>query len=81
MMRHIAFAIIALALAGCETASVVPSKLSPPSSRLMGAPVALSDVKAGDDLVQVSATCRAQYGRETGKLTGLQGYVRTILKK
>lgn len=65
----------------CATDPVIPSKLEAPSLRLMAPPAALSEVKAGDDLVQTNAQCRASYGRETGKLSGLQGYVKTILKK
>lgn len=65
----------------CTQEPVIPTKLEAPASRLMLAPKALAEVKAGDDLVKTAAVCRAEYGRETGKLAGLQGYVKTILKK
>lgn len=73
--------VICLVCVGCAQDVVVPSKLSPPSSRLMVAPTPLPVVKAGDDLYEATAVCRAEYGREASKLVGLQGYTRTILKK
>jgi hypothetical protein len=79
-MRTVALAIAALA-GGCATEPVIPAKLEPPSVRLLSPAKALPEVKAGDDLVKTAAVCRAEYGRETGKLTGLQSYVKTILKK
>lgn len=57
------------------------SSLAPPSKRLMSPPEPLPDLKEGDDLFEEHAKLRAQYGRETGKTKGLQGYVKTILKK
>ena len=74
-------ACFALMFTGCTKEPVITSELQPPSARLMMAAKALPAVKAGDDLVATNAVCRAEYGRETGKLTGLQGYVKTILKK
>lgn len=47
----------------------------------MSPPEPLPDLKEGDDLFEEHAKLRAQYGRETGKTKGLQGYVKTILKK
>lgn len=71
----------ALMFTGCASEPIVAAKLEPPSLRLMTAAKALSEVEAGDDLVKTAAVCRAEYGRETGKLTNLQSYVKTILKK
>lgn len=71
----------ALMFTACTQEPVIPAKLEAPASRLMLPPKSLSEVKAGDDLVKTAAVCRAEYGRETGKLTGLQTYVKTILKK
>lgn len=74
--------IVATTLLGaCATVPVPPSKLAAPSARLMSSPKPLPDVKAADSLYETTAVCRAEYGRETGKLIGLQGYVNTILKK
>lgn len=73
--------LIGLVCVGCAQDVVVPSKLSPPSARLMVAPQPLPTVKPGDDLYAATAVCRAEYGREASKLVGLQGYTRTILKK
>lgn len=72
---------LAIACSGCASEPVITTKLEPPSARLLTAAKALPEVKAGDDLVKTAAVCRAEYGRETGKLTGLQTYVKTILKK
>lgn len=71
----------AIMCTACTQEPVIPAKLEAPVSRLMLPPKTLAEVKAGDDLVKTAAVCRAEYGRETGKLTGLQGYVKTILKK
>ena len=71
----------ALMFTGCTKEPVITAELQPPSARLMAAAKALSPVKAGDDLVSTNAVCRAEYGREAGKLAGLQTYVKTILKK
>lgn len=79
-MRTVALAIAALA-GGCASEPIIAAKLEPPSARLMSAAKAQPEVKAGDDIVKTAAVCRADYGRETQKLTGLQTYVRTILKK
>ena len=73
---------IVLCLSGCAPAvTPPPNRLAAPAGHLMQTPKALPQVKAGDDLYQDSMTCRAQYDEETGKLVGLQGYVRTIRRK
>ena len=74
-------ACFAVMFTGCAKEPVITSELQPPSARLMAIAKALPPVKAGDDLVSTNAVCRAEYGRETGKLTGLQSYVKTILNK
>lgn len=74
-------ACFALMCTACTQEPVIPAKLEAPASRLMSPPMQLAEVKAGDDLVKTAAVCRAEYGRETQKLTGLQGYIKTILKK
>lgn len=80
-MQHIAIYSVCLLLTGCAANAVVPSKLERPASRLMAAPVSLPDIKAGDDLYEANAVCRGEYGRETGKLKGLQTYINTVIKK
>mgnify|MGYP001593997107 CR=1 FL=1 len=68
-------------LAGCAGTTPPVAQLEPPSPRLMRKSEPLPEVKVGDDLVEANAQCRAEYGRETGRLSGLQGYVRVITKK
>lgn len=74
-------ACFALMCTACTQEPVIPAKLEAPARRLMLPPPQLAAVKTGDDLVKTAAVCRAEYGRETGKLSGLQNYVKTILKK
>jgi len=74
-------ALVCLVLAGCAANPVPPSQIDPPSARLMALPAALPKLAEGDDLVQAHASLRASYGRETGKLRSLQGYVKTLLGK
>ena len=38
-------------------------------------------VAEGQGLYETAAVCRGEFGRETGKLKSLQGYVRVITKK
>ena len=71
----------ALALAGCSSVAPKASDLAGPSPRLMVAPKPLPDVAAGTDLYQSNSQCSAAYVRETGRLVGLQRYVRTVTKK
>jgi hypothetical protein len=66
--------------AGCAS-TVSPSQLESPAKALMIPPAKLAELKAGDDLVQRHADLRRQYSTETGKLTRLQRYVRTITKQ
>lgn len=72
---------LAFMFTACTQEPVIPAKLEAPASRLMAPPKTLAVVNAGDDLVKTAAVCRAEYGRETGKLANLQGYVKAILKK
>ena len=71
----------ALLLAACGTVAPKASDLAPPSPRLMVSPKPLPDVAPGQDLYQNNAQCSADYARETNRLRGLQGYVRTVTKK
>jgi hypothetical protein len=68
------------ALAGCA-GTVSPSQLEPPAKALMVPPTKLPTLKAGDDLVHEHARLRRMYSTEAGKLTRIQRYVKTILKK
>lgn len=81
-MTRLAAPLIVVVLAGC--ASTPPPKaadLALPSARLMVPPKPLPDVAEGADLYQETARCSAEYVRETGRLSSLQGYVRTVTKK
>lgn len=80
-MKHSLFVVCcALLLAGCAN-SVTPSQLEPPAKALMAPPAKLPDLKAGDDLVHEHARLRRMYSTESGKLTRLQRYVKTVLQK
>ena len=70
-----------LALAGCAGDVPVPTtKIAEPSSRLMANIPDLPPVKAGDDIKEAAAVCRADRAEVASKARGLQTYVRTILK-
>lgn len=69
-----------LALGGCATSPVPPSKLSKPASELMIAPGVLPDLFEGDDIGQHTIVVRRMYGKEATKLRRLQRYVRTVTK-
>ena len=68
------------ALTAC-TSTVVPSKLEPPAASLLVSPKKLPTLKSGDDLVAKHRELRRQYSTESGKLTRLQRYVKTVLAK
>ena len=81
MRKSLVLAVIGMAISACTPTTIIPSKLEPPSARLLSPPEPLPDIKPGDDLYQENARLRASYGRETAKVTWLQKYVRIILKK
>jgi len=74
-------ALVCLMLAGCANNPVQPSQIDPPSARLMTPAAALPKLKEGDDLVRAHADLLASYGRETAKVRGLQGWIKTLLGK
>ena len=80
MGRILVFA-LACILTGCAGTPPPPAQLEPPSPRLMRKTEPLPQVQAGDDLFASNAQCRAEYGRESGRLTALQTYVRVVTKK
>lgn len=71
----------AAALAGCAKDPVVPFEPEPPRAGLMAPPAPLPTPKKGDDLGALYTAARAAHGRESDKVRGLQGYIRTLLKK
>ena len=80
-MRTVTAALLVI-VGGCaSTPPVLPAKIEPPSARLMETPSPLPPLKAGDDLLEKDAETRAAYGRVSGRLKSLQGYVRKIRKE
>ena len=73
--------IIAATLAACQQQQIVPFNPEPPRAALMKAPETLPPMKAGDDMYDVALQARAAHGREADKVRGLQGYIRTLLKR
>ncbi len=73
--------LLAFLLAGCSSTPAPTYKLEPPSARLMKAPEPLPDVAEGEDLYDAHARLRASYARTASQASGLQKYVRVILKK
>ena len=81
-MRILTPLLLGLALAGCATDVPVPlAKLDPPSARLMANIPDLPPVKAGDNVYEQAAVCRADRAEVASKAKGLQGYIRTVLQK
>jgi len=82
-MRY-AFLASLLLLAGCANGpGVAPPapQLAKPAAHLMVAPVALAEVEPNStDLFDDDTVCSAAYVKETGKLVGLQRYVRRVTK-
>lgn len=76
-----AILILSVMLGGCSSTQAPSYKLEPPRAALMVPPVPLPAVAEGADLYEANASLRAQYAREATKASGLQKYVRVILKK
>jgi hypothetical protein len=70
-------------LAGCAPATppVPVTALAAPEPRLLAQIKDLPPVHAGDDLVQSTAVCRAEYGRTASIARGLQGWVNVVRKQ
>lgn len=69
-------------LAGCSgtQGAAVPGRLAGPSPLVMVPPKDLPDPAEGDDAKALLAQCRAEYGRETGKLPPLQSFARRVTR-
>ena len=81
MISRISIA-LTLAVAGCAPGVNAPAaQIAKPRAELMVPPPNLPELAEGDDLFKSDGTCSAGYVLETGKLKGLQTYVRTIQKK
>ena len=74
--------LVCLALAGCAGAqgAAVPGRLAGPSPLVMVPPRALPEPQAGEDAKTLLGQCRAEYGRETGKLAPLQACAKRVTK-
>jgi hypothetical protein len=80
-MRRAALYALCMLLAGCAAqGAAVPGRLAGPSPLVMVPPKQLPLPQANEDAKELLAQCRAEYGRETGKLPPLQSYVRRITK-
>jgi hypothetical protein len=64
----------AFALAGCASGV---GGLAPPAPRLMTSPEPLPKNVPGEDLIQAHAELKRDYSQCSGRLKGLQRYVRT----
>lgn len=73
--------IVAVALASCTKEPIVPFEPEAPRAALMVPPAPLPAPKKGDDLGDLYTAARAAHGRESDKVRGLQGYIRTLLKE
>lgn len=75
-------ALVCLLLAGCAGAqgAAVPGRLAGPSPLVMAPPKALAAPLPGEDAKALLGQCRAEYGRETGKIVPLQAFVRRVTK-
>jgi hypothetical protein len=72
-----------LALGACANAGatpIPPSKLNPPAARLMEPPNSLPDVAESDSLYEHAAMCRAEYGRLSTKVQGLQRWATIVTR-
>lgn len=63
-------------IAGC--ASAPPTE--PPAPWMMAKPKPISDIKAGDDIIEKYAELRRDAGKDKSQIRGLQSYVKAIVK-
>lgn len=80
-MKVVISTILALGLAACNPPQLVPFDPVPPRAGLMVPPEKLPPLPEGGDLYDDATRARAAYGREADKVRGLQGYIRTLLKR
>lgn len=70
-----------LALGGCTPSPPPSSLLARPASELMQPSAAAPSLKPGStvaDLLKQHARLKSMYGQETGKLKGLQRYIKAL---
>jgi hypothetical protein len=75
---------LCLGLAACGTAQAVPTipgKITPPSRELMKPPAALADLPEGASIYDDAAKCRAEYGRVSSQVTGLQSWSAVVTRR
>ena len=65
-----------VALAGCSNDVIPPSRIAPPSPRLMLEPERLPVSKPGDNLAAEHLRLRKAYAYEVGRFRSLQRYTR-----
>ncbi len=70
--------LLCLLLSGC--AGYIPSALNPPAPRCMKPALALSKLKAGDNLIQAHADLRRNYAVIASRLACTQRYIKTVTK-
>lgn len=81
MLTGVALCTFYGALAGCApSGAAVPGRLVGPSPQVMVPPKALPAPLPGEDAKALLAQCRAEYGRETGKIVPLQAYVKRVTR-
>lgn len=75
---------LCLALGACGTAQAVPTvpgKITPPSRELMKPPADLPKLTEGDSIYDHAAMCRAEYGRVSSQVTGLQNWSVVVTRR
>lgn len=84
MTRIITLLVICSILSACAPATAVPvtySKLRLPSDKLMAKPKQLATMAEGDSLYGDAAQCRAEYGKLSDTVVGLQNYIKVVTKR
>lgn len=74
--------VVAVLLAGCAQ-NIQPdtSRLTRPKAAWMERPAPLAVIKEGDDSFRSDGQCSAAYVEVSQRLTALQGWAATVLKK
>lgn len=72
-----------LALSACapKSAAVPPAKLTAPAATLMQRPAGLPALAEGESVYEHAAVCRAEYGRLSTQVVGLQNWATIVTKR
>lgn len=76
--------LLCLGLSACGAAQAVPTipgKITPPSRDLMKPPAQLPNIPEGDSIYDHAAMCRAEYGRVSSQVTGLQNWSVVVTRR